>query len=403
MAQESEILIIGGGIAGTATAFYLARRGRKVALVERGEIASEASGANAGQIGATGWGELPDLGAYLTMGSLQLVKEVQLDLGYDIEFRQSGSLTAIHTAEQYDYMRDRVLETRSRGLEVELLTAREARAMEPEINPDLPGFMYTPLRAQADPVKATRAFASATIASGGGIFTNHSVSNIEARPSGGYSVETNMGEFVCDSLVIAAGAWCGPVGRMLGLKIPIVPTRGQMWATESLPPSVFLTQSSAESAYAWSLDDGSDADTPPELTHKRGTRVTRHLYGRQRRNGEIIFGGDRELTGYDKTVDHTGVEVNKGHASEVIPMLSSLPIARTWSGLMPFSMDGAPIIGSVPSRDNLYIVSGLASSGFGRGPMAGKLLADFIHTGHRPQALEEADPEGRVTEDEDLA
>ena len=398
MTREAEILIVGGGIAGAATAYYIARHGRDVALVERGEIASEASGANAGQIGATGWGEMPDLGAYLTMGSLQLFKELQLDHGYDIEFRQSGSLTAIHTPDQYDYMRDRVLEMRSHGFEVELLTTREARAMEPEANPALPGFMYTPLRAQADPVRATRAFADAAVKSGARIFTNHAVADIAARHEGGYSIETDRGEFVCESLVIAAGAWCGPVGRMLGLDIPIVPVRGQMWATESLPPSVFLTQSSAESAHAWSLDDGADAGTPPELTHKGGARVTRHLYGRQRRNGEIIFGGDRQLTGYDKTVEHTGIEVNKGHASEVIPMLSSLPIARTWAGLMPFSMDGAPIIGRIPSRENVYIVSGLASSGFGRGPMAGKLLADFIHTGHRPQALSEADPGWRVTE-----
>ena len=392
MAREAEILIIGGGIAGAATAFYLSRHGRDVALVERGEIASEASGANAGQIGATGWGEMPDLGAYLTMGSLQLFKEMQLDLAYDIEFRQSGSLTAIHTPEQYEYMRDRVLDMRSRGFEVELLTAREARAMEPEANPALLGFMYTPLRAQADPVKATRAFADAAAKSGARIFTNHAVSGVSSRPQGGYSVTTDGGEFVCESLVIAAGAWCGPVGRMLGLDIPIVPARGQMWATESLPPSVFLTQSSAESAYAWSLDDGADDETPPELTHKGGARVTRHLYGRQRRNGEIIFGGDRQMTGYDKRVEHTGVEVNKGHASEVLPMLSGLPIARTWAGLMPFSMDGAPIIGSIPSRENLYIVSGLASSGFGRGPMAGKLVADYIHTGQRPGVLLEADP-----------
>ena len=379
-------------MAGAATAYYLARHGRDVALVERGEIASEASGANAGQIGATGWGEMPDLGSYLTMGSLQLFKELQLDLGYDIEFRQSGSLTAIHTPDQYDYMRDRVLEMRSQGFEVELLTTREARAMEPEANPDLLGFMYTPLRAQADPVRATRAFADAAAQSGARILTNHAVSGVAPRPSGGYSIETDRGEIVSESLVIAAGAWCGPLGRMLGLDIPIVPVRGQMWATESLPPSVFQTQSSAESAYAWSVDDGADTDTPPELTHKDGLRVTRHLYGRQRRNGEIIFGGDRQLTGYDKTVEHTGIEVNKGHASEVIPMLSSLPIARTWSGLMPFSMDGVPIIGSISSRENLYIASGLASSGFGRGPMAGKLLAELIHSGHRPQVLADADP-----------
>ena len=397
-AREAEVLIVGGGIAGAATALYLARLGRDVALVERGEIASEASGVNAGQIGATGWGEMPDLGSYLTMGSLQLFKELQLDLGYDIEFRQSGSLTAIHTPGQYDYMRDRVLEMRSQGFEVELLTTREARAMEPEANPALLGFMYTPFRAQADPIKATRAFADAAAKSGARIFTHHAVSGVALRSGGGYSVETNRGEFVCESLVIAAGAWCGPLGRMLGLDIPIVPVRGQMWATESLPPSVFQTQSSAESAHAWSVDDGADSDTPPELTHMDGVRATRHLYGRQRRNGEIIFGGDRQMTGYDKTVEHTGIEVNKGHASEVIPMLSDLPIARTWSGLMPFSMDGAPIIGGIPSRENLYIVSGLASSGFGRGPMAGKLLADLIHTGHRPQVLGESDPGRCVTE-----
>ena len=396
--RESEVLIVGGGIAGATTAYYLARQGRDVALVERGEIASEASGVNAGQIGATGWGEIPDLASYLTMGSLQLFKELQLDLGYDIEFRQSGSLTAIHTSEQYDYMRDRVLEMRSQGFEVELLTTREARAMEPGANPNLLGFMYTPLRAQADPVKATRAFADAAVKSGARIFTNHAVSGITPLTEGGYSIETDRGEFVSESLVMAAGAWCGPLGRMLGLDIPIVPVRGQMWATESLPPSVFQTQSSAESAYTWSVNDGADSDTPPDLTHKGGTRVTRHLYGRQRRNGEIIFGGDRQMTGYDKAVEHTGIEVNKGHASEVIPMLSGLPIARTWSGLMPFSIDGAPIIGRIPSRENLYIVSGLASSGFGRGPMAGKLLADFIHTGHRPQVLSESDPGRCVTE-----
>ena len=399
---DVETIIIGGGIAGASTALYLAGLGGDVALLERGEIASEASGANAGQIGATGWGDVPDLGAYLTMGSLQLFKELQLDLGYDIEFRQSGSLTAIHTPDQYDYMSDRVDAQRSHGHQVELITPREARSIEPEINPDMLGYMHTPLRAQADPVKATRAFAQAASAAGARILTNHAVTGIEPTPDGGYAVASDRGDFRCRSLVVAAGAWCGPLGEMLGLRIPIVPVRGQMWATESLPPSVFQTMSSAESAYAFSTDDGSDESTPPELTHPRGVRVTRHLYGRQRRNGEIIFGGDRELVGYDTTVEPTGIEVNKGHASEVLPMLSSLPIARTWAGLMPFPLAGEPLIGSIPRRENLYIVSGLASSGFGRGPMAGKLIAEFIHTGHRHPVLAESDPARCVTEIEGI-
>lgn len=397
--RESQTLIIGGGIAGVSTALYLARQGHDVALVERGEIASEASGANAGQIGATGWGDMPDLAAYLTMGSLQLFEELQLDLGYDIEFRRSGSLTAIHTDAQYEYIRDRVLDQRARGHDVELLTTRQARAIEPELNERLLGFMYTPLRAQADPVKATRAFAGAAAAYGARILTGHAVTGV-SELGDGYSVTTTRGDFTCESLVIAAGAWCAPLGETLGLRIPVVPVRGQMWSTAPLPPSVFSTMSSAESPLAWSVNDGADAATPPELTHLDGRRVTRHLYGRQRRNGEIIFGGDRQMMGYDTTVEPTGIETNKGHATEILPMLSSLPVARTWAGLMPFSLDGEPLIGSIPQRDGLYVVGGLASSGFGRGPMAGKLLAEYVHTGHRPPVLAEADPAGRVTEND---
>ena len=101
--------------------------------------------------------------------------------------------------------------------------------------------------------------------------------------------------------------------------------------------------------------------------------------------------------GYDKSVDMAGIEVNVGHVAELLPLVGSLALRRTWSGLMPFSMDGQPVIGRIPQFENLYIVSGLASSGFGRGPMAGKLIADFIHTGHMPPVLSESDPARCVT------
>ena len=105
-----------------------------------------------------------------------------------------------------------------------------------------------------------------------------------------------------------------------------------------------------------------------------------------------MFGGDRQLVGFKRVPEAAGIEVNREHAGEVIPMLRRLPIEQSWAGLMPFSLDGKPLLGKVPQLDNLFIVGGLASSGFGRGPMAGKLVADYIHTGHRPQVLEEADP-----------
>jgi glycine/D-amino acid oxidase-like deaminating enzyme len=215
--------------------------------------------------------------------------------------------------------------------------------------------------------------------------------------NGTYQVETSQGTFSARLVILAAGAWCGDLGAMLGLRIPIVPVRGQMWASEPLPPRIFHTISAAESALQWRTSPGNEGETPPYLTHRQGTRVTRHLYGRQTRDGEIIFGGDRQLVGYNRAPDPAGIEVNHGHAAEVLPFLREMPIKRTWAGLMPFPLDGAPIIGKIPQRPNLYIVSGLASSGFGRGPMAGKLLADFIHTGHRPHVLAEADPARCVT------
>jgi glycine/D-amino acid oxidase-like deaminating enzyme len=392
---DTEVLVIGGGIAGASAAFHLAGHGRRVTLVERAEIAAGASGVNAGAIDSIGWGDAPDLQAHLTAGSLEIFETVQHDLGEDVEFRRSGALQAIHTPAQHEFVRRRVAMLRGRGHRIELLTTREARSLEPGLSPTLLGAMYSPLRSQADPRRATRALAALAARTGARVLTGHEVTSVTARGDGGWTVGTPRGPIVAGALVIAAGAWCGPVGELLGLDIPVVPVRGQMWATAPAPPRVFQTISSAESQHAWDLDPGGD---PPFLTIRGGARVTRHLYGRQRRDGAIIFGGDRELAGWSTTPDPAGIEVNRGHAAEVLPFVAELPIAQTWAGLMPFPRDGRPLIGRVPGRDNVWIVSGLASSGFGRGPMAGKLLADYLHTGVPAGILAEADPAGRITE-----
>ena len=392
---EAEILVIGGGIAGVSAALHLAGHGRRVVLLERGEIASAASGVNMGGIDSYGLGDAPDLQAQLTAGSLEIFKDVQLEHGEDFELRRSGGIQAIHTPEQHEFERERVAALEKRGQTVELLSIREARAVEPGLSPKLLGAMYAPLRANADPRKATRAFARVAERRGARMLTNHAVTSVTERSAGGYVVRASQAEVVAEHLVIAAGAWCASIGAMLELEIPIVPVRGQMWRTAPTTPSVFQTISAAESPLAWHRDRGG---APPDLTHRDGKRVTRHLYGRQRKNGEIIFGGDRELVGENVTANPAGIEVNRNHAIEVLPFLASLPIAETWAGLMPFPLDGRPLIGRIAERRNLWIVSGLASSGFGRGPMAGKLLDDYLHSGVPAPVLTDADPVRRVRE-----
>ena len=293
-----------------------------------------------GGLGGNGWGNNPNLLSYLTAGGVEIFRHMQIDLGYDMEFRMSGTMTAIHNEAQYEYYQDQVASLRSDGYKIELLSPQEALAIEPQANGELLGYVHTSQRGQADPVKSTRAFAHAAEMAGAKIHTGQNVIAITPQSRGGYSLQTESGEYRCQTLVLATGAWCGPVGKMLGLNIPIVPIRGQMWATKSLPPRIFNTIGSAESSVAWSRNNGSDDVTPPNLTHKNNNRSTRHLYGRQRKNGEIIFGGDRESLGYISNPDPAGIEINRGHAAEVVPVLTTLPIARTWSGMMPFSLDG---------------------------------------------------------------
>ena len=123
--HQTDILVIGGGIAGTATACHLAQYGRHVTLLEQSELAAEASGLNAGTLWATGWGHTPDLSSTLSMGSLEVFKTLQLDLGYDLEFRQGGSFQAIQTEEEYAFAQQEVRELLTRGHQVELLDGRD--------------------------------------------------------------------------------------------------------------------------------------------------------------------------------------------------------------------------------------------------------------------------------------
>jgi sarcosine oxidase subunit beta len=410
-AIDADVAVLGGGIAGASAAFHLAARQRRVMLLERGEIAAGASGVNAGAIESIGWGHAPDLQAHLTAGSLELFEQLARDGGFDIELRQSGGLQAIQTPEQYDFARDRVRALAARGHDIELLTAREAMRIEPALSPSLLGATYSRRRANADPVLATRGFAALAARTGARILTGHEVTAIQPHRDG-WTVCAAELEIVAPSVVIAAGAWSGALGALLGLDIPIVPVRGQMWATAPLPPRVFQTVSAYESPLAWAREraaapvrgeagaHGAAAVVaePPDLTHRGDARVTRHLYGRQRKNGEVIFGGDRQLAGWSTTPAPDGIAINRGHAAEILPFLRDVPTARTWAGLMPFTLDGAPLIGRVPARVGVWIVSGLASSGFGRGPMAGKLLADALVTGAPAPVLATADPARCVRE-----
>ena len=379
-----KVVVIGAGIVGVSAALTLAEGGVEVVVVERGTVAGEASGLNAGVIGGGGWGDRPDIDVALKMGSRDRYLDIADQRGHDMGLDLTGTLTLIRTEAEWDWAAETVDAERQAGRCLELLAPEDLAELEPAADPELLGAMLDPLGARAEPVAATRAFAAEAIAAGAVIETGRPVGAVRPSPGGGWEVliEAPVSRSLgADAVIIAAGPWCAELGAMAGVAVPIVAVRGQMWASAPRPPTLRHAIASAESLLDWSAEVP-DGRTPPHLTHRSGRRRTRHLYGRQRPNGEIVFGGDRVLTS-DRAVDDDGIAVNHRHVAELLPAVRHLPPARTWAGLMPFSLDGRPLLGPIPGHEGLFLAGGLASSGFGRGPMAGRLVADLV-TGRDP-------------------
>jgi sarcosine oxidase subunit beta len=392
--NEAEIAIIGGGIAGVSAAYHLSKLGQRVVLLERDTIAVHASGRNSGLISATPHRGVSDLETQFTVGSLEIYRSLQLDQKADIEFRQSGALRAIRTEAEAELV-GKVVDAAADDAAIRLLSIGEARSIEPELSPNLLGALLLTRNAQANPVKATRALAQAAERQGARIVTQYEVTDVTRRTDGSYLVRAGDANVATERLVIAAGPLASSIGALLGVEIPVVPVRGQMWATDALAPQLHHNLSAMESSLHWQ-QARPGTDLPAHLTHRAGQRVTRHLYGRQTRTGEIIFGGDREMVGYHAEVDPVGIAANHRHASKVLPLLAALPAKRHCAALMPFSRDGRCLVGPVPGQPCLWLIAGMASSGFGEAPMAGSLLAMWMHTGRRPDLLAAADPAARV-------
>lgn len=386
---ETEILIIGAGIAGTSLAYHLACYGHDVALLERSTVASEASGVGAGTLWATGYGTHPDLMSTLAMGSQELFKMLQFERGYDIEYRQSGTLRVAQTEEQAAFLRTMVTEMQARGQRVEILDIRDAQTLEPELSPALAGCMFYPLGGSANTQKTAHAFVSEALKHGAHLYTHHEVTGIKPLDSGSYEVLTPQRTFRAKMVVLAAGPWCRSLGEMLDINIPVFPVRTQMWSTGPIPTRLFHVIGATESTLYWHKEPGST--TPRELTHHEDTRLTRHLYGRQTRDGEVIFGGDRQLSS-EKAPQQAGIDVNRNYAIELFPFLRAFPIKRSWSGWMPLTPLLEPLIGNVSLHKHLYVLTGVYVGGFEHGPMAAKLLADFIHYAEQPPLLATANP-----------
>jgi len=363
-----DVIVIGGGLAGCATAYYLARDGVAVTLLEAGELNALASGSNAGSLHAQiphdpfihngpDWatGFVPAI--RLFKASLELWRGLEAELGTDLEIGIGGGLlVASNDAEMRQIAAKAAIE-RSAGLEIELLDRDALHRSAPYLAADAIGGAFCPEEGKANPLLVAPAFAAAARTHGAQITTHVGAVRI-ARAGDGYSVASQGATYRARRLVIAAGIATGGLVEQLGGHIDIQGFPIQANVTE--PAEKFL----------------------PHLVYCAGQKLTM----KQTRTGTVLIGG-----GWAARVDARGRPVadpaslaaNLAVARQVVPGIASLQIVRTWAAIVNGTDDWLPILGELPGSPGAF-VNYVPWMGFTGGPAAARAIASLVQ-GRAPE------------------
>jgi sarcosine oxidase subunit beta len=362
-----DVIVIGGGLMGTAATFFLARRGLRVALVERGRVGTGATVASFGNIRRTGR-YLPQMP--LAHRSRALWGEAERMLGRDVEFRQTGHLRLVFDENGLSDMRRFIEAAKPWDFHPEEIGPNEIRARFPGLGPAAIAASYAERDGCGNPRLICPAFAAAAQKLGAEIFEHHEVLDI-ARSEAGFTVTTSRGLLSSERLLNTAGAWGARIAARFGEKVPMEARGPQMGVTEPLPHR-FLP---VVGMWAAGKPDG---------------------YLRQVERGNIIFGGG---------VERPPVELDPGHAKadptrlpdqlrsllRLLPALADVTVIRTWSGCEGYVKDGLPVMGSSATTPGLYHAFGFSGHGFQLGPGVGDTMAELIATDRTETPLADFD------------
>lgn len=363
--NRADVLILGGGFMGTATAFFLRRRGLSVILLERGLVGQQASGVNFGNVRRQGR-FLPQLP--LANRSRALWSRLPELLGEDVEFLPSGHLRVAYGAEQAAMMEAYRDAARPYGLDLEILSGNAVRDRFPWLSAEVVAGSYSPQDGHANPRLAAPAFARAARRAGARIVENTEVLAIE-RDGDGFRLDTADGAVWRAPIVqVSAGAWGGRIAARLGEPVPIIARGPQMGVTEAVP-------------YALEPVLG--------ITTREVKEV---IYLRQVKRGNIVFGGTghgpADLDTIRARVEPRITLHQFTQLRRMVPALGALRIIRTWSGIEGYMRDDIPVMGPSAKWSGLFYAFGFCGHGFQLGPGVGEVMAELIATGRTETPIE---------------
>ena len=360
--RNFDVIVIGGGAAGCATTYNLAIKGANVALLEKYDLNTQASGRNAGSLhGQIQFEPFHELGmkwardflpglSFLAY-SLDLWKNLSAKLDTDLEVGGKGGLMVAQSASDLAALEVKVKLENEIGIASRMVDQRELRELAPYISQKMLGAAFCPIEGKANPLVTAPAFAARAREAGASIATGVEVLDI-SKENGKFKLQTNVGDFRAEKVVLTANAGLPKLAKSLGLDLPISDVPVQVSVTEQVEKFVnhliYLT--------------------------------TEKLTFKQANSGSLLIGG-----GWPARYDNSGEAVlnldslqsNLRVALTVCPSISKVKVIRTWIGVGNGTPDHNPIIGELPDVPGAY-VGMYPYMGFTASPLLGEVLSDLV-------------------------
>ena len=367
-----DVIIIGGGIIGSSVAWQLARRKKKVLVIERKDVCSGSAGATDGVVGYHT--KKPGLQLDLAVQSIEMFRTLNRDLETNVEYGlEAGGMQPVEDKDQWDMLASMAAEQRKSGVDIRMISAEEACSIEPNLNPDIYGALWSPTGGKVNPLAMTFGFARAAKRLGAVYLTETEVTHILTEGGRAVGVNTSAGEFRADCIVDAAGAWAGKVAALAGIDLPIRPRKGQLLITEPIGPFLRATvQCAMYNVIKF---------RPETIKDPTVLKIGASLSIEQQESGGLIIGGTREFADFEEENTFEAVETMIKRAVRFFPALKDVSIIRCFSGFRPYTPDGLSMMGEVRTLPGFYMAAGHEGDGIALSPITGRLMAELIADG----------------------
>ena len=357
MSNCAEVIIIGGGVIGCATAYYLAKEGTSVIVLEGSDhIGNGGSSRNGGGVRQSGRDprELP-LAMY---GIRTLWPHLSEELETDCEYHQDGNLRLGKTEKHREILEGLADRARACGLDVRMIDGDEVRRINPHLSHEVTVASWCPTDGHANPLTTTLGFYKMARRLGARFITGEPVTELRTVKGKIRKVITPNNVYEGEQVLVAAGLHSREILGTVGIDVPMDGSLLEALVTEAEAPMFDQMLGTA------------DAD----------------FYGHQTKHGSFVFGGSSGLEPFYKdngtpvTSSRTAPCICRG-IMKYFPDLADAKIVRTWAGWSDRSADGVPVLGAVDEIPGLYAACAFTGHGFGISPAVGDQLAKLIRTG----------------------